>query len=97
VRASIWRLNPLVALNWREWGDEWILFEGGSGSTHKMNGFGAAVLQALSVRGGAASAGSICDRVALQLGLPNDSVLAESIKAQLAYFQRADLVEPVSE
>lgn len=38
------RLNPLVELHWRQFGDDWVLFEATSGLTHQMDAVTSAVL-----------------------------------------------------
>ena len=42
--AVIFRLNPLAALSWRSFGDEWVVFDAASGQTHQMDPLHAAVL-----------------------------------------------------
>ena len=42
--AVIFRLNPLAALSWRSFGDEWVVFDAASGQTHQMDALHAAVL-----------------------------------------------------
>lgn len=32
-----WRLSPLVSLHLRQWGDEWAVFDTGSGQTHLVD------------------------------------------------------------
>lgn len=39
-----WRLHPLAGLEWRPLGDEWVVFDNGSGLTHAMDPVRAAVL-----------------------------------------------------
>lgn len=51
MAGTRWSLNPLVALHWRRWDDGWVLFEEGSGSTHRMDDFAAAILRTLAEHG----------------------------------------------
>ncbi len=44
VSAPAYRLNPRVQLHWRQFGNDWILFEALSGQTHQMSRVTAAVL-----------------------------------------------------
>jgi PqqD family protein of HPr-rel-A system len=37
-------LGTLVALHWRNWDDEWVVFDSGSGQTHKVDHLSAAIL-----------------------------------------------------
>ncbi len=39
-----WRLGTLVSLHWRNWDDEWVVFDSGSGQTHKVDHLAAAIL-----------------------------------------------------
>ena len=40
---AVYRLNPMVQLHWRQFGDDWVLFEALSGQTHQMAGVTVAV------------------------------------------------------
>lgn len=42
--ALAYRLNPRVQLHWRQFGNDWILFEALSGQMHQMSRVTAAVL-----------------------------------------------------
>lgn len=38
------RINPLVKLHWRQFDDDWVVFESLSGQTHQMVPMSAAIL-----------------------------------------------------
>jgi PqqD family protein of HPr-rel-A system len=40
----ILRLGTLVSLHWRNWDDEWVVFDSGSGQTHNVDHLSAAIL-----------------------------------------------------
>lgn len=40
----MWRTNPSSSLRWRTWDDEWVVYDTGSGQTHLLDSFSAAVL-----------------------------------------------------
>ena len=44
----VWRLNPLVALHWRDWGGDAVVYEACSGQTHKLDPLTAAVVARLA-------------------------------------------------
>jgi PqqD family protein of HPr-rel-A system len=43
-----WRGVPRTALTWREWGDELVVFNHETGSTHLLDGLAGAVLHELT-------------------------------------------------
>lgn len=45
------RLNPLVELHWRQFGNDWVLFEATSGLTHQMDALTSAVLMCFDGEG----------------------------------------------
>lgn len=42
-----WSLNYLANLHWRDFGDEWVVFDVASGQTHCLDGVSAVVLMRL--------------------------------------------------
>lgn len=44
LTRPVYQLNPLVQLHWRQFDDNWVLFEALSGQTHQMAGMTAVVL-----------------------------------------------------
>ena len=46
----VWRLNPLVALDWRDWGGDAVVYEACSGQTHQLDPLTAAVVARLAVQ-----------------------------------------------
>jgi PqqD family protein of HPr-rel-A system len=61
LSSVTWRLNALVALHWRNWDDEWVVFDSGSGQTHKMDLLTAAVLTL--VEAGATTEGELLSQL----------------------------------
>ncbi|WP_088283334.1 HPr-rel-A system PqqD family peptide chaperone [Ideonella sp. A 288] len=41
---AVWRLNPLVSLQWRDWGGDAVVYEASSGQTHQLDRLTAAVV-----------------------------------------------------
>jgi PqqD family protein of HPr-rel-A system len=42
--AGKWRTNPAAGLRWRSFDGEWVVYDTGSGQTHLLDAFAAAVL-----------------------------------------------------
>ena len=66
-RSQAWRLLPLVEFHWRRWGDEWLVFDRGSGQTHRLDTLTALSLMVLE--DAPATLGAIETAISGELGL----------------------------
>lgn len=45
--AETWRVDPTASISWHEFADAWVVFDNGSGQTHRLDALTAAVLDRL--------------------------------------------------
>lgn len=48
--AETWRVDPTASISWHEFADAWVVFDNGSGQTHRLDALTAAVLDRLCER-----------------------------------------------
>jgi PqqD family protein of HPr-rel-A system len=88
-----WRIPAESQLHWRAWEDDVVLFDARSGETHLLNAVAAEVLKSLAES--PADLGTLARRVAIHFDVAPDSGWLSRLKALLARFDEAGLVEPV--
>jgi PqqD family protein of HPr-rel-A system len=87
---QLWSLNSLASLHWREFGDEWAVFDVASGQTHWLDGLSAAVL--MRIQDGPATAIEIADFVQ-SLGIQSTDELKKQIIGIASQLRTIGLVE----
>jgi PqqD family protein of HPr-rel-A system len=91
-RAAIWGLPPEVSLLWQCWDqDEVIVFNRGSGQTHLLDAFSAAVLR--RIEASPATISDLARYFARSLEL-DEGVLSERVGAVCTRFDELGLAEP---
>lgn len=88
-------LNPIVALHWRRWGDEWVVFDAGSGQTHQMDTLPSVTL--ICLEEGPADFQELLNRVADILSIPADEQLEIALNGIIEQFSSLGLLLPASE
>jgi PqqD family protein of HPr-rel-A system len=89
-----WHGAPRMALTCREWGDELLVFNHQTGSTHLLDEFAGAVLHQLAT---AESGATVAGLVATLTDGPGDADrqdCARAVTAVLAEFSRLGLAHP---
>jgi PqqD family protein of HPr-rel-A system len=88
--ARRWRLAHRARLRWRKLDDEWVVFDSGSGDTHRLDAISAAVLVCLELD--AQDVEGLSQLLASELHLPGKDLLGrlESLLDQLC---RLGLIE----
>jgi len=96
VPDSVWRLAPRVDLHWRRWDAEWVVFDAGSGQTHKTDTLTAMTLMVLE--DGPARPGAVQDAIARELELGDDALadVAARLPELLADLGRLGLAETIA-
>lgn len=89
--STRWFLNPLAALHWRCWDEEWVLFDAGSGQTHQMDPVAAATLMAIEA--GPVAMPELISEVALNLSVENAADLEEFVLPIVDQLIRLGLIE----
>jgi PqqD family protein of HPr-rel-A system len=85
-----WSLNALASLHWREFGDEWAVFDVASGQTHWLDGVNAAVL--MRFQDGPADVQAIADFIEL-LGTQSSDELKQQITGIVSQLLSMGLIE----
>jgi hypothetical protein len=87
----VWRLNLLSSLHYRNWDDNWVVFDTGSGQTHQMSTLCAAAL--MHCENDWILLSDIAAGVAADLNLPGEQNLSEILQPLLRNFLSLDLLE----
>ncbi len=82
-------------MHYRRWGNEWVVFDVGSGQTHEMDTTSAVSL--MHCENGWISLSGISNGVMTDLGLPSSNVLTDSLAALLKQFTNLGLLEQRAE
>lgn len=86
-----WRLRGLTSLHWLHLGEDWAIYDDGSGQTITVDPVMAATLMALE--GGCATPAEIEAQVRHDLQSDLDDGLAAQLAEGLAFLQHLGLVE----
>lgn len=89
------QLNPLVELHWRQFGDDWILFEALSGQTHQMAAATAAMLMCYEV-GPPLSIAALLAALDTDFGIPVDATRAAPVSAVVDQLAALGLIIPMA-
>jgi PqqD family protein of HPr-rel-A system len=94
VPPPIWRVQPARSLHWRQFGDEWVVFDEGSGDVHRMDGLSAVVLMCL----GEAPCGlaDLSPQAAAETDLPEGEELSRTLASVLEKYAALGLIEPAA-
>ena len=88
----MWQLTPGQNLRFRQFDDEFVLFNNLSGDTHLL---GASAMQMLAqLQGGACSADCLLDALAAKLECARDSVFDGDVSTVLAQLATLSLIRP---
>lgn len=91
--AAFWRLAPRVALHWRRWDTEWVVYDQGSGQTHLTDTLTAMTLMALEATSCCAT--DIGAWIAGELEITDQAGLTPRVLDALDGLQRMGLVDQV--
>lgn len=89
--AQRWRLSPLVALHLRNWKDEWVAFDTGSGQTHLVDTLTAMAL--IVLESGESSRKDIEDHVTHTFELADASDVRSRLTEVMLSLCQSGLVE----
>ena len=93
--ARRWQVNCHSHLHWRQLGEDWVVFDAGSGDTHQLDAVSAAALMCFESEPNDLS--GVIAVLANELGLPIDEHLSnkfELLLEQLSSLELIELVEP---
>ena len=89
-----WCLNGLASLHWRCWGEEWAVFDVGSGQTHQMDTLTGLVL--MTVEASSVDTSELMLRLADDLLIPHNQELLDTLNGILERLATAGLIESPS-
>jgi hypothetical protein len=87
----IWHLGELTRLHWRNFGNEWLIFDQGTGQTLLVDALSAAALMALEAAGPLPRA-ELERQVANDLDLPALAELSQVLSDNLQFLSEQRLV-----
>lgn len=91
----MWRLNPASSVHYRHWGNDWVVFDVGSGQTHEMDSISAVAL--MYCENGWIRLPEIAAGVMSDLQLPKATCLSDALLRLLNQFTRQGLLEQMTE
>ena len=94
MAGQLWRLDSLTELHWRQLDGEWLVFDSGSGDTHRFDVISASVL--IRLEAGVQDVISLCEVLAGELQLSNSEDLSGRIEGLLEQLFRLGLIERVA-
>ena len=89
----IWRVPSPLALHWREWDSEFIVYHEQSGDTHRLNAVGAASLRLLTLT--PLTEAQLLTALSTDLSLTPDPALAHTIHDLLGQLSDLGLIDVV--
>lgn len=92
--APAWRVRPLSRFHWRRWDDGWVVFDEGSGDTHRMDAFSAVALMCLAEE--PCDVAELSRQVADETDLPLGQDLSDALGAVIERFSGLGLIEPAA-
>lgn len=88
-----WRLDRRAVLHWRRFEDEWVVFDSGSGDTHRLDIVSAAALMCLESEPN--DLGGLLAVLASELDLPVEEGLSSKLESLLQQLSILGLIERV--
>ena len=88
------RVTLRSRLHWRRWGDEWVVYDSGSGQTHKLDRLTAVVL--LTCEEGVVDPPGLVERVAQALAVDASDELAGRVRQVVEQCETLGLLESVA-
>lgn len=83
-----------MALHWRRWDDEFVVFDVGSGQTHQLAPYTAATLMMLELNSN--DIVELTSRVSIELDVSDDKNIADAVVEAVHDLQIAGLIEFVA-
>ena len=93
--ATRWKVNSEFPLYWRSWGDEFVIYNSGSGDTHLLDPVAAEALQNLEQE--SADLSELVVRVATSLEIEPDTDFASYLEQLLSDLYKLGLIERIQQ
>ncbi len=92
--TQLWRLNPLISLHWREWGDDdSVVFEARSGQLFQFDALSAALMACFEEQPRAVD--EVTGLLAADLAATVDAEFHDTVAAIVQQFRRLGWLEPI--
>ena len=91
--AGVLRVNPLIELHWRDWGEDSVVLEARSGQYSQFDPLGAALMACFEEA--AQTPADVLHALASDLGVPADGELRDTVQAIVQEFRRLGWLEPI--
>ena len=91
--ADVLRVNPLIELHWRDWGEDSVVLEARSGQYSQFDPLGAALMACFEET--PQTPGDVLDALASDLGVPADGELRDTVQAIVQEFRRLGWLDPI--
>jgi PqqD family protein of HPr-rel-A system len=82
MEQVVWCVSVETRLDWKQWGEDFVVFHENSGNTHHLNLFAATALK--SLLGRAASAESLATDTSARLSIPYERSMVDSVNVMLS-------------
>lgn len=92
--AEAWRVRPLCKFHWRQFGDDWVVYDEGSGDTHRLDAVSAVALMCLAEA--PLGEGELTQQVAAETDLPEGEELSHAVASVIERFSGMGLIEPAA-
>jgi PqqD family protein of HPr-rel-A system len=93
ARAPAWRINPLIELHWRDWGEDSVVLEARSGQLFQFDPLWAAMMACFEEQ--PHSVAAVTDALAADLGAVADDEFRETVANAVQEFHRLGWLEPI--
>ncbi len=90
---GVFCVRPQLALHWRDWGHDSVVYDDRSGQTHQFAPLAAAVMACFEQH--ACSLDDLSAAIAGDLGVPADNELRSALIAIVEEFHRLGWIEPL--
>lgn len=94
VLGGSWRISKGARLHWRQWDDEFVVYNAASGDTHVLNIIAAEALRRLH---GLLTLEVLVAQLADAFGIEPDNEFVEYVARSLGHLEQLDLVEFLSQ
>lgn len=89
--SSRWQVKSACVLSWRCWGDQWVVFDAGSGQTHSIDAITAATLS--RIEQGPTDLAGLLDLACRESGLGDRDHWTVTLNDVIARLIDVDLIE----
>lgn len=95
TKAARWKVNTAFPLQWRNWDDEFVVYNSGSGDTHLLDPVAAKALQSLEQE--SADLSKLVDRVSGSMEIEPDTEFSAYLEQLLSDLHKLGLIQRVQQ